>query len=53
VWHSKVDIENRITQPQYQALALLVNALTGAAHNPQPTFQDYHMDKDKKLITTK
>jgi hypothetical protein len=53
VWRSKVDIENRITQPQYQALALLVNALTGAAHNLQLTSQDYHTDKDKKLITTK
>jgi hypothetical protein len=42
VWHSKVDIENRITQPQYQVLALLVNGLTGVQHNLQPTYQDYH-----------
>jgi hypothetical protein len=43
-----VDIENRITQPQYQALALLVNALTGDHHKVQHTFQDYHKEKDKQ-----
>jgi hypothetical protein len=40
-----VDIENRVTQHQYQALALLVNVLTGVQHNPQPTSQDYHKDE--------
>jgi hypothetical protein len=48
VWHKEVDIENQTTQPQYQALALLVSALTGVQHNLQNTSQDYHMDKDKK-----
>jgi hypothetical protein len=50
---SKVDIENRITQPQYQALALLVNALMGVQHNLQPTWQDYHTDKDNRITTIK
>jgi hypothetical protein len=53
VWHNKVDTENQQIQPQYQALALLVSALTGVQHNLQPTSQDYHTEKDKKLIQTK
>jgi hypothetical protein len=48
-----VAIVRRLTQQQYQALALFLNALTGDQHKPQDMFQDYHTDKDSKLTQTK
>jgi hypothetical protein len=48
-----VAIVRRLTQQQYQALALFLNALTGDQHKPQDMFQVYHTDKDSKPTQTK
>jgi hypothetical protein len=42
----------RLTQHQYQALALFLSALTAVQLKEQNTSLDCHTDKDKKLIQT-